>query len=188
MILDLLIPFFAIGLAELGDKTQLAVILLSSRTSDHLQLLIGIVLAFVIVDGVAILAGSLITYIIPISFLRIFSGVVFITFGILILKGGNGIFEERLRFKSAFLSGFTLIFITEWGDKTQIAAALFASEYNSMMVLIGTLASLTLVSIAAIYLGKLISNKINRKMMTRIASITFIIIGISFLLFHFIMS
>jgi len=58
MMLDLLIPFFAIGLAELGDKTQLAVILLSSRTGDHLQLLIGIVLAFMIVDGVAILAGE----------------------------------------------------------------------------------------------------------------------------------
>jgi putative Ca2+/H+ antiporter (TMEM165/GDT1 family) len=188
MIVDLLIPFLAIGLAELGDKTQLAVILLSSRTKDHLQLLIGIVLAFVIVDGVAILAGSLITYIIPITFLRIFSGVVFMIFGILILKGSNGKFEEILYFKSAFLSGFTLIFITEWGDKTQITAALFASEYNTIMVLIGTLASLTLVSIVAIYLGKFISNKINRKMMTRIAGITFMIIGISFLLIHFIMS
>lgn len=188
MIVDLLIPFLAIGLAELGDKTQLAVILLSSRTKNHLQLLIGIVLAFAIVDGVAILVGSLITHIIPITFLRIFSGVVFIIFGILILKGSNGKLEESLHFKSAFLSGFTFIFITEWGDKTQIAAALFASEYNTIMVLIGTLASLTLVSIAAIYLGKFISNKINRKMMTRIAGITFTIIGMSFLLFHFIMS
>lgn len=188
MIIDLLIPFFVIGLAELGDKTQLAIILLSSRTRDHLKLLIGIVLAFMIVDGVAILAGSLITYIIPITFLRIFSGVVFIIFGIVILKGSNGKLEDSLHFKSAFLSGFTLIFITEWGDKTQIAAALFASEYNTIMVLIGTLASLTLVSIAAIYLGKFISNKINRKIMTRIAGITFIIMGISFLLFHFIIS
>ncbi len=188
MIVDLLIPFFAIGLAELGDKTQLAVILLSSRTRDHLQLLVGIFLAFLIVDGAAVLAGSLMTYIIPISFLRIFSGVVFIIFGILILRGGNGKFEERLRFKSAFLSGFTLIFITEWGDKTQIAAALFASEYNAMMVLIGTLAALTLVSLAAIYLGKIISKKINRKIITRIAGISFIIIGMSFLLIHFIIS
>lgn len=188
MIVDLLIPFLAIGLAELGDKTQLAVILLSSRTIDHLQLLIGIVLAFTIVDGVAILAGSLITYIIPITFLRIFSGFVFIIFGIIILKGSNGNLEQHLHFRRAFLSGFTLIFITEWGDKTQIAAALFASEYNTIMVFIGTLASLTLVSIAAIYLGKLISNKINRKIMTRIAGITFIIIGLSFLLFHFIIS
>jgi putative Ca2+/H+ antiporter (TMEM165/GDT1 family) len=188
MILDLLIPFFAIGLAELGDKTQLAVILLSSRTRDHLQLLIGIFLAFLIVDGAAVLVGSLMTYIIPISFLRIFSGIVFIVFGILILKGGDGKFEERLLFKSAFLSGFTLIFITEWGDKTQIAAALFASEYNTMMVLIGTMAALTLVSLAAIYLGKIISNKINRKVISRVAGITFIIIGFSFLLFHFIVS
>ena len=188
MILDLVIPFFAIGLAELGDKTQLAVILLSSRTKDHLQLLVGIFLAFLIVDGAAILAGSLMTYIIPISFLRIFSGFVFIIFGILILKGDKGKFEERLRFKSAFLSGFTLIFVTEWGDKTQIAAALFASEYNTIMVLIGTLAALTLVSLAAIYLGKIISTKINRKIITRVSGIAFIIIGMSFLLIHFIIS
>jgi putative Ca2+/H+ antiporter (TMEM165/GDT1 family) len=61
MIEDILIPLVAIGLAEMGDKTQLSILLLSSRTDRYLQLLLGVMLAFFIVDGAAILLGSWIT-------------------------------------------------------------------------------------------------------------------------------
>ena len=62
---DLLIPLVSIAIAELGDNTQISIVLLSSRTKNHLQFLFGIILAFLIVDGIAIAAGSWITTIIP---------------------------------------------------------------------------------------------------------------------------
>jgi len=48
---DILIPLVAIAAAELGDKTQISILLLSSKTKKHLQLLLGVMLAFLIVDG-----------------------------------------------------------------------------------------------------------------------------------------
>lgn len=178
MIADILIPLVATGLAELGDKTQLSILLLSSKTKKHLQLLLGVMLAFLIVDGVAVLLGSWIMNIMPMIWLRIFSGVIFVIFGVLILRENEVKEENRLNFKNSFLSGFVLIFVSEWGDKTQIASGLFATQYNSWMVLTGVMTALTLLSIVAIYLGKFISNKVDKKVIAKISGIVFIIMGI----------
>lgn len=181
---EILVPMLAIGLAEMGDKTQLSVLLLSSRTRQHVQLLAGIMLAFLLVDGFAILVGSWVTNIIPIHLVKLISGAVFILFGILTLKGNNNEQEEEsnLSPKNALLSGFSIIFLSEWGDKTQIASALFATEYNSWMVFIGVMAALLILSTMAIYLGKFIAGRIDRKTLTKIAGAVFMLIGLSFLL------
>ena len=84
---EIIIPLIAIGLAEMGDKTQLSVILLSSRTREYIPLLAGVMLAFLITDGFAILIGSWMTGIIPLDLLKLISGGVFILFGALILRG-----------------------------------------------------------------------------------------------------
>lgn len=182
MLDEILIPMVAVGLAEMGDKTQLSILLLSSRTKEYFKLLLGVVLAFLIVDGVAILLGSWITNVVPAHILKLISAAVFIGFGLLILFKNKEEEEGAASFKNPFISGFTMIFLSEWGDKTQIASALFAVEYNPWMVLIGVMTALTLLSIMAIYLGKFISGRIDRRLITRIAGVVFIIIGVSFAL------
>jgi putative Ca2+/H+ antiporter (TMEM165/GDT1 family) len=182
MIYDFLVPFIVVGLAELGDKTQLSILLLSSKTHRHFHLLLGVVLAFLIVDGVAIAAGSWITTVISQDVLKMASAFVFIFFGVLILANSKEENGSKSYSKSPFMSGFMLILLTEWGDKTQIAAALFAIEYNPLMVLAGTILSLTLMSAIAIYLGKLINKKIDRRLITKIAGIVFVLLGLASLL------
>jgi putative Ca2+/H+ antiporter (TMEM165/GDT1 family) len=76
-----------------------------------------------------------------------------------------------------------MIFLSEWGDKTQIASALFGAEYNPFLVLAGTLSALTLLSVIAIYSGKYIHQRVDRKTISRVSGAAFIIIGVSFLLF-----
>lgn len=183
MLEDILIPLILVGLAEFGDKTQLSILLLSSKTKKHLQLLVGIMLAFLVVDGIAILAGEWITNILPTSLIKISCCVIFIIFGLLILITKKEEIKSKYCPKGPFYSGFVLIFLAEWGDKTQIASALFATKYNGLMVLTGVMTALTLLSIMAIYLGKFISSKIKEECITKIAGILFIIIGISFFLF-----
>lgn len=180
---DLLIPLIITALAEFGDKTQLSIFLLSSKTKKHLHLLLGVMLAFLIVDGTAVLIGSRIINIVPIRLLKIFSGIIFIIFGVLILRDKEAKGKSRLYSRSSFLSGFVLIFITEWGDKTQIASGILATKYNPLMVLIGAMTALALLSVMAIYLGGFVSNKVDKKVVTKIAGIVFILMGISFFLF-----
>jgi putative Ca2+/H+ antiporter (TMEM165/GDT1 family) len=180
---DIIIPLLAVGLAEMGDKTQLSVLLLSSRTREYAQLLAGIMLAFLLADGFAILVGSWVTEVIPVHLVKLVSGAVFILFGVMILRGNKEEEEEsRLSPRSAFVSGFSMIFLSEWGDKTQIASALFATEYDPRLVFVGVMTALLILSAMAIYLGKFLASRIDRKRITRIAGVVFLLIGLSFML------
>lgn len=174
------IPLIIIGLAEFGDKTQLLILLLSSKTEKHMHLLLGIMLAFLVVDGAAILVGKWITTLLSVALIKMLSGIIFIIVGIIILRDNREEIKGEYYYKNPFYSGFVLIFLSEWGDKTQIVSGLLATKYNGLMVLIGAITSLTLSSVIAIYLGKFISRNIERGIITKIAGILFILIGISF--------
>ncbi len=182
MITDFLIPMITVGLAELGDKTQLSVVLLSSKTEKRIQLLLGVMLAFIIVDGIGILLGSWITNVVPENWLKTLSGIIFVVFGLMTLRSNATNAGNVLNRGSPFVSGFSLVFITEWGDKTQIAAGLLATKYNSLLVLLGCMVALTLLSVTAIWMGNLVSRRVDRKTMTRIAGLLFIAMGTSFLI------
>ena len=78
MIQDILLPFLLIGLAELGDKTQLAVLVLSTKTRRYTSLLAGVMLAFALTDGIAILFGNYIAQKVPLDYVRIGAGSMFI--------------------------------------------------------------------------------------------------------------
>jgi putative Ca2+/H+ antiporter (TMEM165/GDT1 family) len=180
---EILIPLLAVGLAEMGDKTQLSILLLSSRTKEYAKLLTGVMLAFLLADGFAILVGSWVTNVIPDHLVKLISGAVFILFGVMILRGDSKEDEEsNLSGKNALISGFSMIFLSEWGDKTQIASALFATEFNPMMVFIGVMAALLILSVMAIYLGKFLAGRIDRSLITRVAGVIFLLIGLSFML------
>jgi putative Ca2+/H+ antiporter (TMEM165/GDT1 family) len=71
MFQDIFIPFLLVGLAELGDKTQLAVLILSTKTRKYASLLAGVMLAFILTDGLAILFGNFIAGRIPMDYVRI---------------------------------------------------------------------------------------------------------------------
>jgi putative Ca2+/H+ antiporter (TMEM165/GDT1 family) len=156
-------------------------LLLSSKTKKHLHLLIGAMLAFVIVDGVAIIAGGWITTIIPINYLKIISAIVFIIIGILMLISKDDE-EKETKQKNPFIAAFLIIMLTEWGDKTQIAAAIFATQYDVILVFIGTMTALLILSLIAIFFGKIISTRINKKLVNKVAGIVFIILGITFII------
>jgi len=179
----ILIPLLAVGLAEIGDKTQLSILLLSSRTREYARLLLGVMLAFLLADGFAILVGSYVNEAMPLTAVKAVSGLVFILFGILILRGEDDREEEMsLSARGAFVSGFSMIFLSEWGDKTQIASALFATEYDPHLVFVGVMIALFMLTLAAIFLGKHLASRIDRRLMSKVAGGVFILIGLSILM------
>lgn len=182
MIYGIFIPFFSILLAELFDKSQLTILLLSTKTKNHFQLFLGTVIAFAVVDGLAILIGSWLTGLIPEQTLRIVSGIAFVIFGILTLRNTDE--KERTeRIKhGALTAGFLAVFVSEWGDKTQLASAVFATQFQPILVFIGVLSALTLLSLMAVYLGKALAKRIDRVMIGRVSGIAFILLGLYFLL------
>ena len=86
MILTLLFTtFVTVFLAEMGDKTQLTTITLSSTTNKPLAVFIGSSFALVLATLLGALAGGSIANLIPAFLLRVISGIVFLIIGIIFL-------------------------------------------------------------------------------------------------------
>jgi putative Ca2+/H+ antiporter (TMEM165/GDT1 family) len=156
MLSDLFIPFFSILLAEFGDKTQIAVISLSSKTKKHIVLFLGVISAFFIVDGLAVIFGDLLIKNLPVFYIKLFSGVLFILFGLfgLFFNNEEDKNEKLNKLKHPFFTPFFLILLAEFGDKSQIATTLFATMYNPILVFAGVMSALSFLSFLAIIFGK----------------------------------
>ena len=73
--------------AELGDKTQLAIITLTAKTDSKIAVFLGASLALVSVSLLAVLFGGLLTQFIPTEWLQRIVAVAFILIGVLMLAG-----------------------------------------------------------------------------------------------------
>lgn len=79
--------FLTIFLAELGDKTQLAVITMTSATDSKLAVFLGAGLGLIAVTALAVIFGSVISQYVPAEWLGRIVAVAFIVIGILMLAG-----------------------------------------------------------------------------------------------------
>jgi len=166
-----------VGLAEIGDKTQLALFCLASRTREHFLIFLGALLAFALNDGIAVLFGGAISRLIPLTYIKILAGAIFIIFGLLsLLKSSEELVECDL--KRPFFTAFYLVFVSELGDKTQLAAALFAASYGPLPVFAGAMLALGILSLAAICLGQFVFFKIKTRERSYIAGALFLLIGL----------
>ncbi len=75
---------------------------------------------------------------------------------------------------------FATIFVAELGDKTQLATLLYAadSEHSKMTVFIGAAAALVVAAALGVLAGTLISKTITPTVLSWIAGIGFILIGV----------
>ena len=90
MILTLLFTtFVTVFLAEMGDKTQLTTITLSSTTNKPLAVFIGSSLALISATLLGALAGGSIANLIPAFLLKLISGIVFLILGINLIATRN---------------------------------------------------------------------------------------------------
>tara|TARA_Y100001968_G_C19275397_1_gene676472 strand:+ start:646 stop:942 length:297 start_codon:yes stop_codon:yes gene_type:complete len=91
MLLTLLFTtFVTIFLAEMGDKTQLTTITLSSTTNKPLAVFIGSSIALILATLLGALAGGSISNLIPAFLLKLLSGIVFLVIGINLLAQSKG--------------------------------------------------------------------------------------------------
>ncbi|MBI3033851.1 TMEM165/GDT1 family protein [Candidatus Woesearchaeota archaeon] len=184
MIKEFLLPFITVGLSELGDKTQLAVISLSSKFRSRLVLFIAVMTAFVIIDGLAVVFGSVLVNmkIIPFGIIKIIAAVIFVAYGIytIILSNDEG---TELRGRFAFFSVVGLLIMLEMGDKSQIATVLFASEFNPLLVFLGVESALSILTLAAIFAGSIINKHVRKDVLKYVSGFLFVAVGVISLLF-----
>jgi putative Ca2+/H+ antiporter (TMEM165/GDT1 family) len=79
--------FWAIFIAELGDKTQLAAITMTSKTKLPVSVFLGAVLALATVTLIGVVFGDALIRVVPENIIKKAAAVVFIVIGILIFWG-----------------------------------------------------------------------------------------------------
>jgi Ca2+/H+ antiporter, TMEM165/GDT1 family len=81
----LLTTFGMIFLAELGDKTQLATLCFAAESKSRLAVFLGSAGALILTSLIAVVFGSVISRLIPSSYIKIGAGAIFVLLGLCML-------------------------------------------------------------------------------------------------------
>lgn len=91
----LMTTFITVFFAELGDKTQIATLLLTAQTGEPIIVFAGASVALICSSLVAVLLGSWIGRILPPDKFRLIAGIFMILIGIWLgINSGQPLFEK----------------------------------------------------------------------------------------------
>lgn len=179
--------FGVIFLAELPDKTAVAALLLATRYKPA-PVFLGAALALTVQSVFAVAAGGLMSWL-PARPVHIGAGVVLLVSAIVmwLRKIPEGQEMQSVQrptaeptFLRAFASTFSLIFVAEWGDLTQVGTAALAARYrNPVTVFLAATLALWAVAALAVLLGNRARALMNPEITKRIAAAVFLALGIA---------
>ena len=197
--MDFITPFFIafifVFLSELGDKTQLLILSFSTKLKTF-TILIGIALGSLFSHGLAILFGSTLGSINNSNFEHIIQLITFLSFilmGIYILffqKNKDDDNKSSLKLISNLKINYVFIIalsiaIGELGDKTFLASIGLGINYPDFKIslILGAILGMIISDCIAIFLGKLLSKKLNTNAINKLSGILFLLFGIIVLIF-----
>lgn len=176
-----LITFPAVALAELGDKTQLLVLMLAARFRRPGAVLLGLIAGSAINAGLAVAGGSFLDRLVPEHWLNLIIAIAFVGIGLWMVLNNNSDGEDEIppaAARGAFLATLWLFVVMELGDKTQLATlGLAAGMDNLAGVFAGGMLGLLVANLPALWLGQRFADSLPRALLHRIGGALFILIG-----------
>jgi len=189
--------FALVFVAELGDKTQLAVVTQTCKYRRPWAGFGGASLALTAVTLIGAMGGQLLGRVIPQAALRMIAALAFVVMGILIGRkaahGRNG--AENAKYPAegekdwslassawdwkAFGPTFGLLFVAELGDKTQLAVLSLAGKHGTpWSVFLGGALALTAVTALGVVGGQGLCQLIPERLLLWISAAAFVMMGI----------
>jgi putative Ca2+/H+ antiporter (TMEM165/GDT1 family) len=188
----LILVFGVVFIAELPDKSMFASLTLSTRFRKS-YVWLGAAAAFLVHVIIAVTAGHFLT-LLPKQPLDLVVGGLFLVGAALLLFGKNEDESEEKEKLSAdrslpkssgefikvFVTSFTVIFLGEWGDITQIATANYAAKYHNAIwsVAIGATLGLWTVAALGVFIGSRLLNRIPGRTVQRITGIILLLFAV----------
>lgn len=171
--------FLLIALAEFGDKSQLVCMTLAARHRG-LPVVLGAIAAFAILNLLAVLFGAAVAAWLPEWVVTLSVAVLFAVFGISALRYQEEEADENIEEKpghSVFATTFLLIFLAEFGDKTQIAVAGLGSTTDAAAVWLGATLALACTSLLGVFAGRRLLHVLPLKWIHRVSGIFFLLLA-----------
>lgn len=173
-----------VGLAEIGDKTQLLAFLLAAKFRKPLPIVLAIFVATIANHAFAAAVGAWITSMLGPDVLRWVLGVSFLAMAAwTLIPDKLDEDDAKLAKYGVFLTTLIAFFMAEMGDKTQVATVALAARYHDIVsVVLGTTFGMMLANVPAVYLGDKIANRVSLRLVHGIAALVFAVLGIATLL------
>jgi len=169
--------FTLIALAEIGDKSQLVCMTLAAR-HRHWPVILGAATAFLVLNTLAVLFGAGVAAWVPERVTAGLVAVLFGAFGIHALRkqddDESGDIAERSG-NGIFLTTLLLIFVAEFGDKTQIAVAGLAGGFDPFPVWLGANVALVMVSALGVWAGRTVLQQLPLLWLHRVSGGVFLV-------------
>jgi putative Ca2+/H+ antiporter (TMEM165/GDT1 family) len=193
-----LVSFGAIAatlfVAELTDKDAFLLITLSTKVRARIVFLAGAT-AFTITTVILVTAGSLLTTLVPVYWIRIAGGVIMLGYGLWQARGLVGmkaVMEEESRVQKAgtpwkafvaMVGALALLDLA--GDATEVLVIVFVAHYKDLLfvstaVLLGLLTATALETALGSRLGRLLTPKRLRI----VSAVVFLLLGAGILLLN----
>ena len=173
-----------VGLAEIGDKTQLLALLLAARFRRPLPIVFGIFVATVFNHAFAAAVGALVSELAGAGAMRWVLGLSFLAMAAWVMAFSKLNADELplARF-GVFLTTLLAFFMAEMGDETQVTTVALAARYESMAAIVaGTTFGMMLANVPAVVFGERIARRVPLRLVHGLAALIFAVLGVATLL------
>ncbi|MBE9155818.1 TMEM165/GDT1 family protein [Nodosilinea sp. LEGE 06152] len=187
-----------ITLSELGDKTFFIGVILATRHPRR-WVFVGVTAALFVMTVLSVAIGQVVT-IFPDRYVQGLTVALFLGFGLKLLydasrmSGPGSLADEQAEaleaveereaevkkwtVKTVLLEAFSLTFVAEWGDRTQLATIALAAANHPVGVVLGATLGHAVCAAIAVACGKLIAGRISERWLTIVGGVLFLIFGL----------
>lgn len=186
-----------VGFSELGDKTFFITAILAMRHPRR-WVLTGAIAALAAMTVISVLMGQAVSHF-PKAYVQGVEIVLFIAFGVKLLYDATqmahqpnleeqkeaAVAVEKAEAKLSKLSrrgtwvivveAFSLIFLAEWGDRTQFATIALAAANNPLGITLGAIGGHAICAAIAVMCGRFVCGRISERTITTLGGALFLI-------------
>jgi len=187
-----------ITISELGDKTFFIAVILAMRYPQRL-VFSAVMAALAAMTVISVLLGQAVA-LLPKTYTHYGAIALFLIFGIKLIYDAyqmpatatQHVVEEAEATIAAqaqkvlarspislWIQAFTMTFLAEWGDRTQISTIALAAANHPGAVTLGAILGHGICTLIAVISGRLIAGRISERMITGIGGLLFLIFGVT---------
>jgi putative Ca2+/H+ antiporter (TMEM165/GDT1 family) len=184
-----LLSALVIFVAELGDKSQLVALWFATRYRWW-TVIAGVTAATLVVHLGSVAAGRALDGLVPEAALRVAAGLSFLGFAWWSVRGDT-LAEDGPRVRSGWAGAFGIVtvsfFISELGDKTQLATVSLASRDSAFAgVWLGSTVGMVAADALAVGIGLAAGKRLPQRTIGLVAAVLFVLFGVATIVSAFV--